>query len=230
MLATLWATGLWQRIPCYGLLSRSRHFGLETRLDGHKQCTQKTLCILKMACALLMPVQPRFKSKMAAVWQGSIPIESACCSCHELHLPHLWSLCVGWFLQLMLSIFQVNSPVSSLINDHHNSSYRAKIGGILDESSLESSFESDCQLPLVLFCKPRREDDFVLGDAFTCADPSSNSPSENWLIKVIALNGLQYSLPRSRFLDVTQRSPKRNVGERCVTSKKRLRRRLLKML
>ena len=36
------------------------------------------------------------------------------------------------------------------------------------------------------------------------------------------------SLPSSRFLDVTQRSPKRKLlGERCVTSKKRLRGRLL---
>ena len=38
------------------------------------------------------------------------------------------------------------------------------------------------------------------------------------------------SLPRSRFLDVTQRSPKRTaplLGERCVTSKKRLRGRLV---
>ena len=33
------------------------------------------------------------------------------------------------------------------------------------------------------------------------------------------------SLPRSRFLDVTQRYPK-TLRERCVTSKKRLRRRL----
>ena len=47
------------------LLSRNRHFKFETRLDGHKQCTQNKLCILKMACALLMPVQPRFKSKMS---------------------------------------------------------------------------------------------------------------------------------------------------------------------
>ena len=30
-------------LPCYGLVSRSRHFGLETRLDGHKQCIQKNM-------------------------------------------------------------------------------------------------------------------------------------------------------------------------------------------
>ena len=51
----------WRNRP----LSRSRHFESETRLDGHKQCTHNKLCILKMACALFMPVQPRFKSKIS---------------------------------------------------------------------------------------------------------------------------------------------------------------------
>ena len=50
---------------CNRPLSRSRHFEFETRLDGHKQCTQNKLCILKMAWALFMPVQSRFKSKMS---------------------------------------------------------------------------------------------------------------------------------------------------------------------
>ena len=52
-------------------------------------------------------------------------------------------------------------------------------------------------------------------------DPPLNLPS-------VASKG---SLPRSRFLDVTQRSPKEtavSLGERCVTSKKRLRGRLFK--
>ena len=43
-------------------LSCSRHVGFETRLNWHKQCTQNKLCILEMAWALFMPVQPRFKS------------------------------------------------------------------------------------------------------------------------------------------------------------------------
>ena len=53
-------------------LSCSRHVGFETRLAWHKQCTQNKLCILKMTWALFMPVQPRFKSKVAAGSMGSI--------------------------------------------------------------------------------------------------------------------------------------------------------------
>ena len=50
---------------CNRPLARSCHFEFQTRLDGHKQCTQNKLCILKLACALFLPVQPRFKSKMS---------------------------------------------------------------------------------------------------------------------------------------------------------------------
>lgn len=34
-------------------LSSSGHFGLKTRLDGHKQRTQNKLFILEMACAFV---------------------------------------------------------------------------------------------------------------------------------------------------------------------------------
>lgn len=40
-------------------LSHSRHFWCETRLDGHKKCTQNKLWILKMACALFNRVSNR---------------------------------------------------------------------------------------------------------------------------------------------------------------------------
>ena len=44
-------------------LLRSLHFGFETRLINNELKIN-----LKMACVLVVPVQPRFESKMAASW------------------------------------------------------------------------------------------------------------------------------------------------------------------
>ena len=47
-------------------LSCTRHFGLERRLEGHKQCVRHLWNAQFILSALFVPVQPRFKSKMAA--------------------------------------------------------------------------------------------------------------------------------------------------------------------
>ena len=40
-------------LACNRPLSRRRHFGFATKLDGHYQYTKNNLCILKMACAFV---------------------------------------------------------------------------------------------------------------------------------------------------------------------------------
>ena len=53
-------------------LSRSRHFGFETRLGGHKRCTQNKLCILKIACDFVSAYPWENYSKINVYYDRSV--------------------------------------------------------------------------------------------------------------------------------------------------------------
>ena len=88
-------------------LSCSHHFWFEMRLDEHKQCNQNKLCILRVVCALLTPIQPCYKSKMATVWEGSIGIHPtftvAWISCVQAKVIFNWNKLAKYFKNYWLN-------------------------------------------------------------------------------------------------------------------------------